>query len=96
MRRPRYMDASCYFNPRFPQYSGSGGRPLWDIRPFAGIRGRSPWLHPLTGSIALLLGGRAPGPPMHEGLHLFLRHLAVLVPIHRFENSLMSRLKLLQ
>jgi hypothetical protein len=45
---------------------------------------------------ALLRRGRTTGPPMHKGLHLFLRHLAILVLIHRLENSRMGRLKLLQ
>ena len=50
----------------------------------------------LTGKIVLLLRGRPTGPPVHEGLHLLLRHLAILVAVHRLENSFMRRLKFLQ
>jgi hypothetical protein len=44
----------------------------------------------------LLLRSRSPGSPVHERLHLLLCHLTILIAIHCFENSLMSRLKLLQ
>jgi hypothetical protein len=33
---------------------------------------------------------------MHEGLHLLLRQLAILVAVHRLENPSMRRLKFLQ
>jgi hypothetical protein len=56
----------------------------------------TPWRRSLTGKTVLLLRGRPTGPPVHEGLHLLLRHLAILVAVHRLENPLMRRLKFLQ
>lgn len=48
------------------------------------------------GKSVLLLRRRPTGPPMHEGLHLLLRQLAILVAVHRLENPSMRRLKFLQ
>ena len=59
-------------------------------------RAAQPWRRLLTGKTVLLLRGRPTGPPVHEGLHLLLRHLAILVAVHRLENPFMRRLKFLQ
>jgi hypothetical protein len=49
----------------------------------------------LSFSTTLLRLGRSPGP-LHKRLHLLRSKAAVFVGIHRLEDALVSRLKLLQ
>jgi hypothetical protein len=59
----------------------------WMSPPWVGAR--------LSFSTTLLRLGRSPGP-LHKRLHLLRSKAAVFVRIHRLEDALVSRLKLLQ